>query len=457
MKKRIVKMDFVVTGILILMALLLFFLENYIFTLTGGNSVLSGVLLALIPAIIWLSFYYRKDFLEPEPRILIFKVFLLSSLITYGILNPLLNNLFMVNEWIGISNVFYKIIGSILILGVLQEFTVYFLIRFSVYNLPEFDEKVDGIIYGTVVGIGLATALNIHFIQETQIVSLFSGFVYMTIKVLGHGGLGGLVGFIITKEKFDNWNVAFVSTGLIVVSILNGIFFYIISLITRSNLFSGNITQNLFLNLLFAGLFAAGVTLLANHLIKKSRGKFEESRKNNGVFQIAVIVLIFVVFFTMGINYKDFLVNSWQNITAADIRLKLPQSWMVRKEDNNFLVSAFDPYSIYSQFNIILKDTDVRHLNKFVESRVETKKKLNKTYMVINNKATDKFGPEGFYVEGGYLKKEADNLYLILNKEYIFRHGNKVLVISLSTENKDYIEAPDKYLKIINSIERRSQ
>ena len=54
-----------------------------------------------------------------------------------------------------------EILGSILIVGFTQEFLVYAAVRFSIYYSSEFDQRVDGVIYGTAAGIGYAAYLNI--------------------------------------------------------------------------------------------------------------------------------------------------------------------------------------------------------------------------------------------------------------------------------------------------------
>ena len=58
------------------------------------------------------------------------------------------------------------LLGNILVVGFVLQGIVYAVVRFTVYSTAEFDERMDGIVYGTAAGLGIATMLNINFILE---------------------------------------------------------------------------------------------------------------------------------------------------------------------------------------------------------------------------------------------------------------------------------------------------
>lgn len=81
---------------------------------TQATLTLTGVALSLIPALVWLGFFYRRDRLEPEPKSMVIQVFFLGGLLAAAIGIPLLNNIFQISEWM-FSNLWIRLLGGILI------------------------------------------------------------------------------------------------------------------------------------------------------------------------------------------------------------------------------------------------------------------------------------------------------------------------------------------------------
>ena len=47
--------------------------------LTGSNLLVAGVVIAFVPAFIWLAFFYLQDRLEPEPKQFVLGMFVLGA------------------------------------------------------------------------------------------------------------------------------------------------------------------------------------------------------------------------------------------------------------------------------------------------------------------------------------------------------------------------------------------
>ena len=127
--------------------------------LTGTALILVGVLLAIIPAVLWLVFFYLQDRLEPEPKKEVAKIFIVGLALAGAIGIPLTYQVFHVQEWLYRGPV-PLVLGSFFIVGAIEAFIVYAAVRFFIYDSPEFDERTDGIVYATAAGLGYATALN---------------------------------------------------------------------------------------------------------------------------------------------------------------------------------------------------------------------------------------------------------------------------------------------------------
>lgn len=111
------------------------------------------LVLAFAPGILWLLYFYSRDRLEPEPRRLVLKVFLLGIAIAIpaAIAEALL-------AWAG------SFLLIVFVAPVIEEYGKYFVVSRSVYHSEEFDEPMDGIIYATTAALGFASIENVGYL-----------------------------------------------------------------------------------------------------------------------------------------------------------------------------------------------------------------------------------------------------------------------------------------------------
>src|SRR3954466_8082168 len=123
-------------------------LAGYVGPIDSPWRVPVGVLLVLVPSALWIYYFYTQDRLEPEPKTRILTVFGVAFLLAAAVGYPLINQWFDVREWASaLSGT--SLLASILIAGFAWEAIMYVAIR-TVYATPEFDERMDGIVYGTM-------------------------------------------------------------------------------------------------------------------------------------------------------------------------------------------------------------------------------------------------------------------------------------------------------------------
>jgi protease PrsW len=250
--------------ILILFVLLLFGVEQWLRPqFTPASLLATGIVMTLVPAAVWLAFFYRRDRLEPEPKYMVAQMFVLGGLLAAAIGIPLVDNIFRVSQWLYTSPVWAQLLGGLLIVGMTQEFLKYAAVRFSVYYSPEFDEAIDGIIYTTAAAIGYATVLNINFVISSGGVGLGSGAIRITLTTLAHASFAGLVGYFLGRMKFEKRPLWWMPSGLLLAAALNSLFVYL-----RGTLSQGSLSgSQAWAGLLLAALLAAGVTWLLSRAI----------------------------------------------------------------------------------------------------------------------------------------------------------------------------------------------
>ena len=199
------------------------FLADYIGPLEGAWRVAVGVALVLVPTALWLYYFYRQDRLEAEPKTRVLQVFLLALLLTEVIGYRLVNDWFAVREWAS-SQSAASLLASILIAGFTLQTIVYVAVRVVVYATPEFDERMDGIVYGTIAGLGVATLLNLRYVLDNGGVALGPGVVQIVTTALAQASFGGLLGYFMAQAKFEHKPVWWVPVGLVIAATLNGLF-----------------------------------------------------------------------------------------------------------------------------------------------------------------------------------------------------------------------------------------
>ena len=207
--------------------------------------------------------------MEPEPKGYVGGVFLLGGLLASAIGIPVLRDVFRTSEWLGSSTV-TTILGSILVIGVVQEFLKYAAVRYSIYQSREFDERVDGIIYGTAAGLGYATMLNIQFVIDSQGADLRAALIRIVVTALAQASFSGITGYFLARAKFEEEPIWWLPSGVALAALLNGVFTYVRGEITTTRLSLSGGGFNPWPGLILATVVALAVLLLLGRLIQRA-------------------------------------------------------------------------------------------------------------------------------------------------------------------------------------------
>ncbi|MDQ4143834.1 MAG: PrsW family glutamic-type intramembrane protease [Actinomycetota bacterium] len=211
--------DVVLLAVLLLGALLAYLVDF----LSRGRSPFAplalGLVLALIPPAVWLTFFYRRDRLEPEPLSLVATVFVASALVASGVAEPLIR--LLPQDLTG----FRALVASITVIGVIREFSKYLVVRLLPGSSGNINERADGVVYGTTAGLGYATVLNLQFVITSGGTAIGPGFIWMSVVALAHAALGGMVGYLCARDLREQTPLWWLPAGLLVAASLDGIFF----------------------------------------------------------------------------------------------------------------------------------------------------------------------------------------------------------------------------------------
>jgi RsiW-degrading membrane proteinase PrsW (M82 family) len=274
--------------------------------LTGTSLIIVGIILAIVPAILWLVFFYLQDHLEPEPKREVFKIFIVGLALASAIGIPLTDQVFRVEDWLYRSST-SLVLGSIFIIGAIEAFIIYLTVRHFIYDSDEFNERTDGMVYGTAAGLGYATALNVQFILGSGGAALGGAEVFIAEVALAHAAFAGVLGYFLGRAKLEREKIWWLPIGLLLATLLNGLF-----IIVRSRLESGSIVVGAAsalpsvtglilagaLALVVAGIVAALIRRDISHTETRGRraevdahiGDMQSNRATVGMFAVLIIV-----------------------------------------------------------------------------------------------------------------------------------------------------------------------
>lgn len=121
--------------------------------------------LGLLPSLIWLLFYLRRD-VHPEPNEMVLKIFIYGmgiTLIVAFIEIALCSYL----ETFNISLFWKMAIQFLIAIALIEELAKYLVVKVGVLKNPAFDEPIDAMIYMIVAGLGFAAVENILILFPT--------------------------------------------------------------------------------------------------------------------------------------------------------------------------------------------------------------------------------------------------------------------------------------------------
>ena len=240
---------------------------QYLAGLTGWQLVALGLVMALVPALLWLVFFYLQDRLAPEPKANVFGVFVLGGLLAAAVGQPLIERVFQVQDWM-YTAWWVQLLASILVIGFVQEFLVYAAVRYSIYRSREFDERVDGVIYAIAAGLGYATVLNFQYVMEHGGVDIGVGAMTVTVNALAQAGFAGIVGYFLGQAKFETTPRYWLALGVALAALFNGVFFFLEDQVTLRGL------QFTPLNgVILAGVFAFAILAIVFFLIRRANAE----------------------------------------------------------------------------------------------------------------------------------------------------------------------------------------
>lgn len=185
--------------------------------------MISGI---LAPAIFWIGYFYYKDRYKPEPLLAIGTTYM-SGFLMAIVCSQFYNLLPLVKipsdpSFLMENNRILFFIYAVGIVGVLEELCKFIPFLLIIYKFKKFDEKIDGIIYASLIALGFASYENLAYLSYLEGFELFGRAV---ASPLTHTIFSSLWGYKVGVARLEKQSILKASiSGLVLAIFLHGLF-----------------------------------------------------------------------------------------------------------------------------------------------------------------------------------------------------------------------------------------
>lgn len=178
-------------------------------------------IVSILPGILWVWYFYKKDRYDPEPKLLIVRDFILGLLVVIPVsyIEAPFSG-FLENP----GSLLTLFLASVFVVGLVEEGAKSLIVYFLHFDHPEFNESIDGIIYGVTVGLGFAAAENLFY---TIMYGYRVGIVRAFLTTLAHASFSGIFGYFLGRAKMEN-RKACIYIGLALVIFMHGLYDFLV-------------------------------------------------------------------------------------------------------------------------------------------------------------------------------------------------------------------------------------
>ena len=187
------------------------------------------LVLALLPGLLWLGHYYSRDIYEPEPKILVAKLFgtgILGFFLAYSLQSSIYSLVTDFSFLFKIEPHIFLLVKAFLIVALSEEVIKLALVYVFIFYDAEFDEPMDGVVYSIACALGFATMENASYMYT------YGSYLWprMLFSCFLHAGCSGLAGYYLGLAKFTSTTSPYslITKGLILSWALHGLYDYIV-------------------------------------------------------------------------------------------------------------------------------------------------------------------------------------------------------------------------------------
>ena len=199
----------------------------------------------ILPVVFWFKFFRHQDRAEPEPKKLLFKVFLggipvvaLASVaegILEGVFFPQISTKVAetvgggIQDFVGSPEQLFGFLAIYFLAGPVEEFMKFFVLKQLVYRKIAFNQVADGLIYAVTIALSFSLIENsIYFFNILDEMSLSFDFIAIVvirgvITTMLHVLAAAIMGLYLGRAKFAKKNKKkLIVKGVVIAAMVHG-------------------------------------------------------------------------------------------------------------------------------------------------------------------------------------------------------------------------------------------
>lgn len=190
-----------------------------------GNTKLYVGMAAAVPALLAMLVFDYLDRKRPEPRGLRWKV---SAAGVVSVVPVLIVDAVVLGAAKGHVEPQYTYNGAMfqafVVAAAVEELFKISAIYWIVWRRPEFDERMDGIVYGARAGLGFALLENVLYLVSLPTMHdvIQTGILRAVLAVPGHAMWSAIIGYSAARARFDRKGLGFVGGYVVAVAAHGG-------------------------------------------------------------------------------------------------------------------------------------------------------------------------------------------------------------------------------------------
>ncbi len=156
-------------------------------------------ILGIVPSLLWLGYFRKKDYISPEPwgRLIVIMVLGAVSVIAAGFIEAVAFGITGISDT---DNVLGLLGTHTFFVGFIEEGVKFLVVYLFVFFSPEFNEPVDGLIYATASAIGFSHAENALYASSF---GLGNFMLRALLATLGHIMFSSIWGYELGRYRYD--------------------------------------------------------------------------------------------------------------------------------------------------------------------------------------------------------------------------------------------------------------
>lgn len=432
----------------------------------GLPLILLGVGLAIVPAIVWLVFFYQRDNVEPEPKRLVARIFVFGALSAAAVAVPI-SALFFQESIAQLNSVFARFVVTVFSVSLVQEVLKVAMVRYVVLGTDEFDEHPDGIVYGLATGLGFATVLNIDFVLSSGGVLPLQGAIQATNNALLHGALGAFTGYFVGRVKLDGERIGWLASGLFIAALINALFHTVSTEVTSLGL-SFQPTNAL----IVAGVLALILGLILFWLFRRAHrlaggqlttiSQQADARSLDMPWDIAprydsvlvgALVLALLVGWGVGIALDE--QQALYDDSALPVTLRYPASWAVQSSGSGLLLTDLGSGTVFQPaFQMAAnRVAPGSNLERLLQERVLRQEQQLDFYQAGLRTSGPTIGGEpSLRVFYSYVTATSSGPAVVRGVDTLLIHGDRLYAFRYLVEADEFDDSLEAYERILATV-----